>query len=40
MNETTEIVEDVGTCCDGKPIHELCPSCREEYETYREAQRR
>ncbi len=40
MNDETKIVEDVGTCCDGKPTQELCPVCREEYETYRSAHKK
>lgn len=26
-------------CCAGKPIHELCPNCLDEYETYQESRR-
>jgi hypothetical protein len=26
-----------GICCASKPIHELCPNCLDEYETYQES---
>lgn len=25
-------------CCDGKSVNDLCAECRDEYETYQEAQ--
>jgi len=29
--------DEVGTCCPGKEQHEMCPTCKEEYETWKQS---